>query len=270
MNHSMIGKSWLEWENDLPNDSDSTEEEFLEYRQTVAKETPQLTIDQDIKSECGGGYVQTQLMECPFCKKVFKVCHIRDHMIRRHPDTKIKNEPPSNLSMSLPSGSKGGIKKEYIGLNNNAMVKKRSLSSASSPIESVKRPKKDEERSFFFQRRENPTVIFARSDSDDASETDDDTTTTTTTTTHSGLNYINRIIRPLAYPRYGCYSEKNAKMHSYSSASRHLNQKLNLLQTNSIVQGLEGNEFEGSSPMTPLSQPSPKLKVVTSHVRVQH
>jgi len=163
MNHSMIGKSWLEWENDLPNDSDSTEEEFLEYRQTVAKETPQLTIDQDIKSECGGGYVQTQLMECPLCKKVFKVCHIRDHMIRRHPDTKVKTEPPSNLSMSLPSGSKEvKIKKEYIGLNNNAMVKKRSLSSASSPIESVKRPKKDEERSFFFQRRENPTVIFAR------------------------------------------------------------------------------------------------------------
>jgi len=145
-------------------------------------------------------------------------------------------------------------------------VKKRSLSnsSASSPIESVKRPKKDEERSFFFQRRENPTVIFARSDSDDASENDEDTTA------HSGLNYINRIIRPLAYPRYGCYTEKNAKMHTYSSASRHLNQKLNLLQTNSIVQGLEGNEFEGSSPMTPLSQPSPKLKVVTSHVRVQH
>ena len=51
MNQQMIGKSWLEWENDLPNDSDSTEEEFLEYRQTVAKETPQLTIDQDIKSE---------------------------------------------------------------------------------------------------------------------------------------------------------------------------------------------------------------------------
>jgi len=267
MNQQMIGKSWLEWGNDLPNDSDSAEEEFLEYRQTVKKETPQLTIDHDIKSECGGGYVQTQLMECPMCKKVFKVCHIRDHMIRRHPDTKVKTEPPSNPSMSLPSGSKEvKVKKEYIGLNNNAMVKKRSLSnsSASSPIESVKRPKKDEERSFFFQRRENPTVIFARSDSDDASENDEDTTT------HSGLNYINRIIRPLAYPRYGCYTEKNAKMHTYSSASRHLNQKLNLLQTNSIVQGLEGNEFEGSSPMTPLSQPSPKLKVVTSHVRVQH
>ena len=44
----------------------------------------------------------------------------------------------------------------------------------------------------------------------DASENDEDTTT------HSGLNYINRIIRPLAYPRYGCYTEKNAKMHTYS------------------------------------------------------
>ena len=51
MNQQMIGKSWLEWENDLPNDSDSAEEEFLEYRQTVKKETPQLTIDHDIKSE---------------------------------------------------------------------------------------------------------------------------------------------------------------------------------------------------------------------------
>ena len=51
MNQQMIGKSWLEWENDLPDDSDSAEEEFLEYRQTVKKETPQLTIDHDIKSE---------------------------------------------------------------------------------------------------------------------------------------------------------------------------------------------------------------------------
>ena len=51
MNQQMIGKSWLEWENDLPNDSDSAEEEFREYRQTVKKETPQLTADHDIKSE---------------------------------------------------------------------------------------------------------------------------------------------------------------------------------------------------------------------------
>lgn len=51
MNQQMIGKSWLEWENDLPNDSDSAEEEFREYRQTVKKETPQLTVDHDIKSE---------------------------------------------------------------------------------------------------------------------------------------------------------------------------------------------------------------------------
>ena len=71
------------------------------------------------------------------------------------------------------------------------------------------------------------------------------------------------------------------------SASRNLNQKLQLLQSpiiqgisaenwkkilNTII-GMEQAEFEGSSPMTPLSQPSPNLPPKLNklaHVRVQH
>ena len=66
MNQQMIGKSWLEWENDLPDDSDSAEEEFLEYRQTVKKETPQLTIDHDIKSEVRYDHIHFSQI-CPLC-----------------------------------------------------------------------------------------------------------------------------------------------------------------------------------------------------------
>jgi hypothetical protein len=144
----------------------------------------------------------------------------------------------------------------------------------------VKRPKKsDETGSIFFSRRENPAVIFGE---DDTSGEEEEQKGETGSHDHqtgsgiglaqsrvtSGLNFINRMIKPLSYPRYGCYPDKHSKIHTYSSASRHLNQKLNLLHSNALAQGIE--ELEGSSPMTPLSQPSPKLKVSAAHVRVQH
>lgn len=280
--------TWAEWEiltskAEIGNQSetDSIEEDYRGYRNQVNKETPHLTLDDDIKSECGRGY-DTRLIKCDWCNKAFKICHLRKHIQTKHPDKVIKKEFVHKMSVSNESEKNvrsPKIKEEYVGLNNNAtstMVKKRS--SSSSPITSsnvghvpeVKRPKKsDETGSIFFSKRENPAVIFGEIDDDSGEDEHEkfvDAQESGIVRT-AGINYINRIIKPLAYPRYGCYSDKHSKIHTYSSASRHLNQKLNLLHTNAIVQGME--ELEGSSPMTPLSQPSPKLKVA-SHVRVQH
>ena len=46
-------QTWQEWEKEL-NDgdsSDSVEEDYSNYRQQVNKETPNLILDEDIKSE---------------------------------------------------------------------------------------------------------------------------------------------------------------------------------------------------------------------------
>lgn len=287
----MIGRTWAEWEESLA-DSDAafgeSEAEYADYRETVGRETPDLRLEHDIKSECSGVY-ETELVRCDWCGVAFKLCHLRHHVQLRHPEMPEMKYTPPTPTFDVTSMHRGTIKKEPTmassrptatttttstsndQFNNNLKVKKRAASpttttSTTAPTggnESNKRVKKekDERNSIFFSRRENPVVIFGQCDSEEGEEALE------TTTQHR--NYINHYM-PLAYPRYGCYVDKNAKMHAYSSASRNLNQKLQLLQS-PILQ--EPNEFDsGSSPMTPLSQPSPNLppRKLATHVRVQH
>ena len=46
-----IYRSWQQWEIEQNDDSnDSIEEDFIQYRKTVASETPSFNVDADIKS----------------------------------------------------------------------------------------------------------------------------------------------------------------------------------------------------------------------------
>lgn len=52
----MIGRTWAEWEDSLDaTDSDdafhAVEAEYADYRETVGRETPDLRLEPDIKSE---------------------------------------------------------------------------------------------------------------------------------------------------------------------------------------------------------------------------
>jgi len=67
---------------------------------------------------------------------------------------------------------------------------------------------------------------------------------------------MSRQVTPIAFPRYGCYSDvvKNSAIPPFSSAARQLNQHLALIaQPNPVVTAFEAQDFKGSSPMTPLS-----------------
>lgn len=262
----MIGRTWAEWEESLSVECES-EEDYANYRATVGKETPDLRLEADIKSECGGGY-ETELVRCDWCNLAFKICHLRAHVLTRHPEMpEIKYTPPE--TSTIQKVKKEALLRPNDQFNNNTLVKKRSNSpivsetptTTSQPSTKRIKKEKDERTSIFFSRRENPVVIFGECDEDDKIDV-----------VEPHRSYINHYMKPIAYPRYGCYVDKNAKMHAYSSASRNLNQKLQLLQS-PILQGMEQTEFEGSSPMTPLSQPSPNLPPKLNklaHVRVQH
>ena len=54
VDRSLIGRTWAEWEESVGGlGDDSAEEEYLAYRRTVAKETPLLMLEADVKSEVG-------------------------------------------------------------------------------------------------------------------------------------------------------------------------------------------------------------------------
>merc|ERR1712110_425264 len=109
-----VGESitWSEWEDliesrDSSNsanqiESDQIEEDYDSYRIQVNKETPNLTLDDDIKSECGRGY-DTRLIKCDWCNKAFKICHLRKHIQTKHPDKVIKKEFVHKMSVSNES-----------------------------------------------------------------------------------------------------------------------------------------------------------------------
>ena len=55
MDRSLIGRTWAEWEESVSSGvgDDQAEEEYAAYRRTVAKETPLLMLEPDVKSEVG-------------------------------------------------------------------------------------------------------------------------------------------------------------------------------------------------------------------------
>jgi len=194
-----------------------------------------------------------------------------------HSSSQPTHNPHQQINSHSPA--KPEIKTE-LGLNPNnnlqakvSKTKKRAVPAYQSTAkrkmkaeENVRRDPRVAERSIFFNRAP-PVVIYGEISSDESDHED----VKKFNPEGVKLTYINRLVQPMAYPRYGCLSDvtKGSKVIPFSSAARQLNQQLSLINPSGpVLTGLEGPEFEGSSPMTPLSQPSPKLKPVLSQMRV--
>merc|ERR1711892_237062 len=110
----MIGRTWAEWEESLA-DSDAafgeSEAEYADYRETVGRETPDLRLEHDIKSECSGVY-ETELVRCDWCGVAFKLCHLRHHVQLRHPEMPEMKYTPPTPTFDVTSMHRGTIKKE--------------------------------------------------------------------------------------------------------------------------------------------------------------
>lgn len=272
---AFVGRSWVEWSNSTDQSRDQARDHALEV---ISRETPHLQIDRDIaQTQSGRGSL---LGKCAICRQVVKLCALRRHVQVNHPDrVSVKTEPAPQSPVIVTSPAKAEIKQEP-NINNNAKpakAKKRPNQNGTAaekkkrikPEDPTLRKESRSDRSIFFNRS-NPVVIYGEVGSSEESDVEEEKYKLVAT---DGLNYINRLVQPMAFPRYGCYSDisKGSKVLPFSSAARQLNQQLSLIsQSGPVLPGMEGPEFEGSSPMTPLSQPSPKLKPVLSQVRVQH
>jgi hypothetical protein len=295
---NFLGQSWHDWaaHSEIHGHTQRTDKQKDAAQELVDRETPHLTMEKDIAiSQSGFGCL---LAKCEYCRQVVKVSCLRRHVQTNHPEENnksVKTEIKCDIKTdklnthSLPIATvilnKADIKQEP-NINNNSKLSKAKKRQAptSGPInEKIKKRLKSDEvgtarkesrtsdRSIFFNRP-NPVVIYGDVGSSEESDADE-SQKYHKDIDHSGITYINRLVQPMAFPRYGCYSDitKGSKVLPFSSAARQLNQQLSLISPSGpVLPGMEGPDFEGSSPMTPLSQPSPKLKPVLSQVRVQH
>lgn len=234
--------TWSDWNNHLVKFETKTQQDYVrsKFLETVAVETPRIVDDRKLLSTLNTP--SFALAKCAICRKVFLPAVLTRHCHESHPDVKVDLETTSSRH-ALP------VKNEPLEVK----PKKTSKRPPSQPqIRSghTKRPRTEsKDDRVLILPRSQPIIIYGEISSDEEPADADSLPL-------DGVTYVSRPINPIAYPRYGCYSDvvKGPSLAPFSSAARQLNQHLALIaQPNPVVPAFEAQDFKGSSPMTPLS-----------------
>lgn len=244
-------RTWADWNAALTKSETKTTRDFARsaFLDSVNAETPRTVDDRRLLTSLNAS--SFTLVKCELCRKVLLPASLRAHCREQHAQVKLTAPSASSSLSSLTSknrNSSSSINDDMIDLK----LKKNPKRPLSQSQIRNKRPRTESHKDdrVLILPRSQPIIIYGEISSDEETATQPDCLPL------EGISYMSRQVNPIAFPRYGCYSDvvKNSTIPPFSSAARQLNQHLALIaQPNPVVTAFEAQDFKGSSPMTPLS-----------------
>jgi len=243
-------RTWADWNAALSKSETKTTQDFARsaFLDSVNAETPRNVDDRRLLTSLNAS--SFTLVKCELCRKVLLPASLRAHCKEHHAQVKLAAPSASSSLSSFTSknrNSSSSIKEDIIDLK----LKKNPKRPISQSQIRNKRPRTESHKDdrVLILPRSQPIIIYGEISSDEEAAQPD-------CLPLDGISYMSRQVTPIAFPRYGCYSDvvKNSAIPPFSSAARQLNQHLALIaQPNPVVTAFEAQDFKGSSPMTPLS-----------------
>jgi len=244
-------RSWADWNAALSKSETKTTQDFARsaFLDSVNAETPRNIDDRRLLTSLNAS--SFTLVKCELCRKVLLPASLRAHCKEHQAQGKLIAPSASSSLSSLTSknrNSSSSTKEDIIDLK----LKKNQKRPISQSQIRNKRPRTESHKDdrVIILPRSQPIIIYGEISSDEETAAQPDCLPL------EGISYMSRQVNPIAFPRYGCYSDvvKNSAIPPFSSAARQLNQHLALIaQPNPVVTAFEAQDFKGSSPMTPLS-----------------